>query len=115
MKFGACDNHGCIAQLVEQLTLNQWVWGSSPHAPTKIQSGRWPDLILVWTSWTRTPLGFDTIAGFASVNAAKPLRVEGPPSRHIYVTDGDVQSPCAHHKFSLIKNRHLANFLFKKI
>ena len=27
--------HGCIAQLVEQLTLNQWVWGSSPHAPTK--------------------------------------------------------------------------------
>ena len=25
---------GCIAQLVEQLTLNQWVWGSNPHAPT---------------------------------------------------------------------------------
>ncbi len=26
--------YGCIAQLVEQLTLNQWVWGSNPHAPT---------------------------------------------------------------------------------
>ena len=26
--------YGCVAQLVEQLTLNQWVWGSSPHAPT---------------------------------------------------------------------------------
>ena len=26
---------GCIAQLVEQLTLNQWVQGSSPCAPTK--------------------------------------------------------------------------------
>ena len=25
---------GCVAQLVEQLTLNQWVWGSNPHAPT---------------------------------------------------------------------------------
>ena len=28
---------GCVAQLVEQLTLNQWVWGSNPHAPTIIQ------------------------------------------------------------------------------
>ena len=26
---------GCIAQLVEQLTLNQWVQGSSPCASTK--------------------------------------------------------------------------------
>ena len=26
--------YGCVAQLVEQLTLNQWVWGSNPHAPT---------------------------------------------------------------------------------
>ena len=25
---------GCVAQLVEQLTLNQRVWGSSPHPPT---------------------------------------------------------------------------------
>jgi hypothetical protein len=25
---------GCVAQLVEQLTLNQRVWGSSPHSPT---------------------------------------------------------------------------------
>ena len=29
------DGPGCIAQLVEQLTLNQWVQGSSPCAPTK--------------------------------------------------------------------------------
>ena len=27
-------DYGCVAQLVEQLTLNQWVWGSNPHAPT---------------------------------------------------------------------------------
>ena len=26
--------NGCVAQVVEQLTLNQWVWGSNPHAPT---------------------------------------------------------------------------------
>ena len=26
--------HGSVAQLVEQLTLNQRVWGSNPHAPT---------------------------------------------------------------------------------
>ena len=31
--------NGCVAQLVEQLTLNQWVWGSSPHAPTIINEG----------------------------------------------------------------------------
>ena len=29
---------GCVAQLVEQLTLNQWVWGSNPHAPTSNRS-----------------------------------------------------------------------------
>ena len=29
---------GCVAQLVEQLTLNQWVWGSNPHAPTNFPS-----------------------------------------------------------------------------
>ena len=28
------NGYGCVAQLVEQLTLNQWVWGSNPHAPT---------------------------------------------------------------------------------
>ena len=28
--------HGCVAQLVEQLTLNQRVTGSIPVAPTKI-------------------------------------------------------------------------------
>ena len=27
--------YGCVAQLVEQLTLNQWVQGSSPCASTK--------------------------------------------------------------------------------
>ncbi len=33
---------GCIAQLVEQLTLNQWVQGSSPCASTKIKTTvRW--------------------------------------------------------------------------
>ena len=30
---------GCVAQLVEQLTLNQWVWGSNPHAPTNKEAG----------------------------------------------------------------------------
>ena len=29
---------GCVAQLVEQLTLNQWVQGSNPCAPTKIKT-----------------------------------------------------------------------------
>jgi len=58
----------------------------------------------------KPPKGFES--GFASVNAAKPLRVEGPPSRHIYVTDGDVQSPCAHHKNLLARamKRGLKNF-----
>ena len=28
--------YGCVAQLVEQLTLNQWVWGSNPHARTSL-------------------------------------------------------------------------------
>ena len=27
-------NYACVAQLVEQLTLNQWVRGSSPRART---------------------------------------------------------------------------------
>ncbi len=31
------SGYGCVAQLVEQLTLNQWVWGSNPHAPTIIK------------------------------------------------------------------------------
>ncbi len=31
-------DYGCVAQLVEQLTLNQWVWGSNPHAPTITKS-----------------------------------------------------------------------------
>ena len=31
--------YGCVAQLVEQLTLNQWVWGSNPHAPTNKKRG----------------------------------------------------------------------------
>ena len=30
---------GCVAQLVEQLTLNQWVQGSSPCASTNKYSG----------------------------------------------------------------------------
>ncbi len=33
-----CHDYGCVAQLVEQLTLNQWVWGSNPHAPTITKS-----------------------------------------------------------------------------
>ena len=35
-----CHDYGCVAQLVEQLTLNQWVWGSNPHAPTITKSPR---------------------------------------------------------------------------
>ena len=35
--FRSVNNYGCVAQLVEQLTLNQWVWGSNPHAPTIIK------------------------------------------------------------------------------
>ena len=35
-RVGRC---GCIAQLVEQLTLNQRVVGSNPTAPTKISQG----------------------------------------------------------------------------
>ena len=35
--------HGCIAQLVEQLTLNQRVQGSSPCTPTNI-SMTYPNL-----------------------------------------------------------------------
>ena len=31
---------GCIAQLVEQLTLNQWVQGSSPCASTRNKNAR---------------------------------------------------------------------------
>ena len=31
---------GCLAQLVEQLTFNQWVTGSSPVTPTKNQENR---------------------------------------------------------------------------
>ena len=36
--------YGCVAQLVEQLTLNQWVWGSNPHAPTITKSLRFRGL-----------------------------------------------------------------------
>ena len=35
-----CYDYGCVAQLVEQLTLNQWVWGSNPHAPTIREPGQ---------------------------------------------------------------------------
>ncbi len=72
--------HGCIAQLVEQLTLNQWVWGSSPHAPTKIQIRPKAGFNFGLDTLDENPKGFDTIAGFASVNEAKPLRVEGAPT-----------------------------------
>jgi hypothetical protein len=37
--FG-CDDEAPMAQLVEQLTLNQWVPGSSPGGCTKIEDGR---------------------------------------------------------------------------
>ncbi len=33
----AVQNKGFVAQLVEQLTLNQRVWGSSPHGTTKLK------------------------------------------------------------------------------
>ena len=36
--YCAHKGYGCVAQLVEQLTLNQWVWGSNPHAPTNKKS-----------------------------------------------------------------------------
>ena len=29
--------YGFLAQLVEQLTLNQWVWGSSPQESTSLK------------------------------------------------------------------------------
>ena len=35
--YGACIDDAPLAQLVEQLTLNQWVLGSSPRRRTK-----WP-------------------------------------------------------------------------
>ena len=39
--------NGCVAQLVEQLTLNQWVWGSNPHAPTNKGSPLFSGLFLL--------------------------------------------------------------------
>ena len=48
------DGSGCVAQLVEQLTLNQWVQGSSPCASTRNKRPFvWP-LFLCWTKRTRT-------------------------------------------------------------
>ena len=35
-------HYGSVAQMVEQLTLNQWVWGSNPHAPTIRKAGFMP-------------------------------------------------------------------------
>ena len=47
------DGSGCVAQLVEQLTLNQWVQGSSPCASTRNKRPFvWP-FFLCWTKRTR--------------------------------------------------------------
>ena len=37
---------GCLAQLVEQLTFNQWVTGSSPVTPTKFKKASERELFL---------------------------------------------------------------------
>ena len=50
-----------LAQLVEQLTLNQWVQGSSPWRRTKYGGGIAPARNLVLkTSGTRDGMGIDT-------------------------------------------------------
>ena len=43
---------GCIAQLVEQLTLNQWVQGSSPCASTRNKNHR--KVVFLFMSHIRT-------------------------------------------------------------
>ncbi len=41
--MGRCGGYGPLAQLAEQLTLNQWVAGSTPARPT-IESARVAEL-----------------------------------------------------------------------
>ena len=54
---GFSGARGCVAQLVEQLTLNQRVTGSIPVAPTSIINGLYPILEMRQRSVQPTPLG----------------------------------------------------------
>ncbi len=39
-------SYACVAQLVEQLTLNQWVRGSNPRARTNLKSSPVEDFFI---------------------------------------------------------------------
>ena len=67
------DSSGCVAQLVEQLTLNQWVQGSSPCASTRNKRP------FVWPFFCVGPSGREPVKGFGTpVGKNKRMRC----SRH---------------------------------
>lgn len=47
----AAPTDGPLAQLAEQLTLNQWVVGSSPTRLTTKALATWPALLRCWSFW----------------------------------------------------------------
>ena len=51
---------GCVAQLVEQLTLNQWVQGSSPCASTRNKRSRCGRFLWFGPSGREPVKGFGT-------------------------------------------------------
>ena len=60
---------GCVAQLVEQLTLNQWVQGSSPCASTKNKKTT-KVVVFIFGRYrlTRIPLATKLPVGFGAVS-----------------------------------------------
>ena len=79
---------GDIAQLVEQMTFNHWVQGSSPCVPTK-NINRNAVLFFDWAKRTRTMSQGSTTSRFDQCNAVKSSRL--PHSRRASAVRGN---PC---------------------
>ena len=96
---------GCIAQLVEQLTLNQWVQGSSPCAPTKNINRN--AVLFFWSGQTGREPCLRVRQRVDLTSATWSNRHECPAAG---VPHRARESLCAHHKISLTNAVSLRNF-----
>ena len=94
---------GAIAQLVEQMTFNHWVQGSSPCGPTNKKQNRICGFYFLRQG--RRTRGFDTIVDENKLSAVRVLRVEGAPLRHIICDGWGCAIPVAPPKFKPTKSR----------
>ena len=96
MSIITCVSSGCVAQLVEQLTLNQWVQGSSPCASTRTQQPLlWLFCFGLDKAGREPKKGSERQLPRTSANEVRGLRSEWGPSWR-RATDGDIQSLRVH-------------------